>query len=259
MKVYKSVLLTLVALLLVQAAPAPKGEFFEIKVYTITSADQERVVDEYLAKAYLPALHRAGIKTVGVFKPIETDTLYFGKRIFVLTPFKSLEHFATLEQTLQKDQQYLAAGKNYIDALYTNPPYARMETIILKAFKDMPALEVPKLSTPARDRIYELRSYEGHTEKIYKNKVHMFNEGGEVVLFKKLEFNAVFYGDVISGSRMPNLMYMTSFSDRASRDAHWKSFVDAPEWKKLSSMPEYQHNVSKIDIYLLHPTDYSDI
>src|SRR5689334_23301373 len=146
MKVLTSLTLLLVALLLCQAAPAPKGEFFEIKVYTITSTDQEKLIDEYLEKAYLPALHRAGIKTVGVFKPIESDTVYFGKRIFVLTPFKSLEQFGSLEQVLQKDQQYLSAGKNYIDAVYTNPPYARMETIILKAFKDMPALEVPKLS-----------------------------------------------------------------------------------------------------------------
>src|SRR5690242_5808364 len=175
MKALKSFLYLFAMLLLCQAA-APKGEFFEIKVYTITSADQEKLIDEYLEKAYLPALHRAGIKTVGVFKPIETDTVYFGKRIFVLTPYKSLEQFANREQVLQKDQQYLADGKKYIDAVYTNPPYARMETIILKAFKDMPALEVPKLSTPARDRVYELRSYEGHTEKIYRNKVHMFNE-----------------------------------------------------------------------------------
>jgi hypothetical protein len=259
MKYLKPATLIILALLLVQAAPAPKGEFFEIKVYTITSTDQEKVIDEYLEKAYLPALHRAGIKTIGVFKPIETDTVYFGKRIFVLTPFKSLDQFSALEGILQKDNAYLTAGKNYIDAVYTHPPYARIETILLKAFKDMPVLEVPKLNSPAHERVYELRSYEGHTEKIYKNKVHMFNEGGEVLLFKKLEFNAVFYGDVIAGSRMPNLMYMTTFANRAAREAHWNSFRDAPEWKKLSSMPEYQHNVSRSDIYLLRPTGYSDI
>ena len=49
--------------------------------------------------------------------------------------------------------------------------------------------------------------------------------------FEKLGFNAVFFGDVISGSDMPNLMYMTTFVDRESRDAHWTAFVDSPEWK----------------------------
>jgi hypothetical protein len=86
----------------------------------------------------------------------------------------------------------------------------------------------------------------------------MFNEGGEVALFKRLNFNAVFYGDVIAGSRMPNLMYMTSFENMTERDAHWKTFSDDPEWKALSSRTEYQNNVSKIDINLLRATDYSD-
>jgi hypothetical protein len=123
----------------------------------------------------------------------------------------------------------------------------------------MPKAEVPRLSSPRSERVYELRSYEGHTEKIYKNKVQMFNEGGEVTLFKRLGFNAVFYAEVLSGSRMPNLMYMTSFENRAARDEHWKAFVADAEWKKLSSMPEYQHNVVRNNIFLLHPAEYSDL
>jgi hypothetical protein len=86
----------------------------------------------------------------------------------------------------------------------------------------------------------------------------MFNEGGEIPLFERLGFNAIFYADVISGPKMPNLMYMTSFADKADRDAHWKTFSADPEWKKLSSMPKYQRNVSKVDITFLRPTAYSD-
>ena len=86
----------------------------------------------------------------------------------------------------------------------------------------------------------------------------MFNDGGEIKLFDKLNFNAVFYSEVISGPKMPNLMYMTTFSNQESRDAHWKSFVDAPEWKEMSSVPKYQNNVSHIDRIFLYPTEYSD-
>jgi hypothetical protein len=241
------------------ATAPPSREFYEIRIYHLASPDQEKQVDNFLKIAYLPALHRAGISKVGVFKPVESDTAYFGKRIIVLIPYTSLEQFTGLADILSKDKQYLAAGKDYLDAPYTNPPFARIESVILKAFKDMPKLEVPKLNSPASERVYELRSYEGYTEKIYKNKEQMFNEGGEIVLFKRLDFNAVFYAEVLAGSRMPNLMYMTSFSNQASRDEHWKTFGSDPEWKKLSSMPEYQHNVSKITIYLLHPAAYSDI
>ena len=86
----------------------------------------------------------------------------------------------------------------------------------------------------------------------------MFNSGGEITLFDKLEFNAIFYGEVISGSKMPNLMYMTTFSDQESRDAHWKSFFESPEWDTLKNMEQYKNNVSKGDIYFLYPTSYSD-
>ena len=54
-------------------------------------------------------------------------------------------------------------------------------------------------------------------------------------------------------------MYMTTFENMADRDAHWKTFVDDPFWKKLSSMPEYKDNVQHIDIIFLTPTEYSDI
>ena len=87
----------------------------------------------------------------------------------------------------------------------------------------------------------------------------MFNEGGEIALFKSLDFNALFYAEVISGSTMPNLMYMTTFADMAAHDAHWNAFKNSPEWKKLSALPEYKNTVSKNVTLLLHPTEYSDL
>lgn len=86
----------------------------------------------------------------------------------------------------------------------------------------------------------------------------MFNQGDEISIFDRLGFNAVFYAEVLSGSRMPNLMYMTAFNNKADRDEHWEAFNNDPAWKKLRAMEEYQHNVSKADIILLNPTDYSD-
>jgi hypothetical protein len=198
-----------------------------------------------------------GIKSVGVFKPIESDST-FGKRVYVLTPYNSLAQVLKLQDALVEDKQFNLDGKDYIEAVYTNPPYVRIESILLRAFTGMLKMEVPALNGPRAERIYELRSYESATEKIYRNKVEMFNKGDEVGLFRKLGFNAVFYAEVISGSSMPNLMYMTTFNNQVERDEHWKAFVAAPQWKQLSAMPEYQHNVSKNTQYFLRPTEYSD-
>lgn len=237
---------------------ASKREFYELKIYNLKDREQEERVDKYLQNAYLPALHRAGISNVGVFKPLGNDTASI-RQIYVLTPFTSVDQFVSLPQTLLKDKKYEAAGKEYLDAAHNNPTFNRIESILLQAFSDMPQLKTPKLTSPVKERIYELRSYEAATEKLYRNKVHMFNEGKEISLFNRLGFNPVFFGEVLTGNRMPNLMYMTSFQDQATRDKLWKTFEDDPEWKKLSTKSEYQNNVSKADIIFLHPTNYSDI
>lgn len=211
-----------------------------------------------MKSAYLPALHRLGKNKVGVFKPVAKDTAAFGKIIYVLVPFSSLDEFQKISSALENDSKLKKDGTDYVNAAHDNAPYSRMETILMKAFSKMPKMETPQLSGARSERIYELRSYEGATEKLYKSKVKMFNDGDEVGLFKRLNFNAVFYAEVLSGSHMPNLMYMTSFENMTARDEHWKAFGDDPQWKKLLAIEEYKNTVSKADILLLFPTDYSD-
>ncbi len=240
-----------------QGAP-PKREYYELRIYTFRDRSQEEAIDRFLKGALIPALHRASVPTVGVFKPVETDSTY-GKRIYVLIPYSSLDQYTRVPEDLLKDKQYSAAGAEYLDAPYNNPPYTRMQSILLQAFTGMPKMEVPRLTGAKQQRVYELRSYESQTEKIARNKVQMFNAGGEVGLFKRLGFNAVFYGEVLAGARMPNLMYMTTFDNQASRDEHWNTFSNDPEWKVLSTQPEYQNNVSKNEKFFLRPTEYSEI
>lgn len=236
-----------------------KGQrmFYELKLYHFTTLAQETMLDNYLAKAYIPALHRAGISHIGAFKPISNDTAA-GKRLYVLIPFTSLDQKLTVAGRLQKDMAYINEAKPYSDAPFDNPPYRRMESILLQAFRLAPVLTLPRLTGEKSQRVFELRSYESPTEKINLNKVQMFNEGGEIPLFQRLGFNAIFYGEVIAGSQMPNLMYMTSFENIADREAHWQTFRADAEWKALSGKTEYKNNVSKNEQILTHPTSYSD-
>lgn len=243
-------------------ATSAKRDFYQIKIYHLKTEEQEKKVDAFLKDAYLPALHRIGISKVGVFKPIvnpETAKPTDEKLIYVFIPFNSRDDFFKLEQKLEKDKAYWSEGKAYHDAVFSEPPYDRIESILLNAFEKSPHFTLPALTSAPKERVYELRSYEGHTEKISDNKIKMFNDGDEIGLFKRLGFNAVFYAEVVSGSRMPNLMYLTTFENKAARDEHWKAFSADAYWKKLSAMPEYQKNVSKNDTRFFYPTDYSDI
>ena len=232
--------------------------YFTIRIYHYKNDTQEKRLDSFLRDALLPAFQRQGIKSTGVFKPVVNDTAV-DKKTYVLIPLNNAEQLAQLPNRLGKDKVYTSSAASFTGAAYNNAPFARMEAIFLYAFEDMPGIVVPRLSTPSQDRIYELRSYESATENLYRNKVKMFNAGGEIRLFNRLGFNAVFYGEVIAGPRMPNLMYMTSFENMEARNQHWKTFSNDPEWKQLSIQPEYKNNVSKIDITLLHPTSYSQL
>jgi hypothetical protein len=92
-------------------------------------------------------------------------------------------------------------------------------------------LEVP----PKSARIFELRQYQSASEAAGKKKIEMFNDQGEIDIFKRLGFKPVFWGETIIGPLRPNLTYMVTFDDLAAKDAHWKAFVDDAQWKKISS------------------------
>jgi NIPSNAP len=241
----------------VYAGSTSKWEFYQLTIYQYTSSEQETVLNHYFKNALLPALHKYGYKNIGVFKSLSNDTAAV-KKMYVFMPIKSLDDPLAISQKVNKDKVYQAAGFDYINAVYNNAAYLRIEVVILNAFSMAPQMILPRLKALKKDRVYELRSYESASEKIFLNKVQMFNEGGEINLFKRLNFNAVFYATVLAGTHMPNLMYMTSFENMKDRESHWKDFVDSPEWKKMSSMPEYQNNISHIDMMLLQPMEYSD-
>lgn len=240
------------------AAIAQK-EIYEIRVYSLSSDEQMAATDMYLKDAYLPAMHRLGIKQIGVFKPIANDTALM-KKIYVIVPYVSLEIWRKTKSNLGADAVHVEAAKSFTDADTAHLPYSRVESMLLDAFPDQTKL-IPTTLKLNPDAIYELRSYESPTEKLHQLKVKMFNDGDEIKLFKKLDFQALFYGDVLSGSRMPNLVYMVVFANQAAKEEHWKSFLSSKEWKKVSVDPVYENNisVSHIDSTPMHRTAYSDL
>ena len=240
-------------------AGAPKGKqmYYEIRIYRISGPTQEAKMDDFLKNEFIPAVHRAGINTIGVFKPVEEDTT-FGKIVYLFIPYKNMEQYIELGAKLERDPEYQKSGKPFLDAPYDDPSFTRYETVFLKAFNYMPEFRIPSFTTPRNERIYELRSYESATEAKAAKKIQMFNEGGEIGIFEKIGANAVFYAKVIMGSEMPRLMYMTTYANMKSHDDCWDAFRNHPDWKNLSVLKEYEHTVSKLYAYLLHPTSYSD-
>jgi hypothetical protein len=239
------------------AVKPPSRQYYQLIVYHLKDKSQEQRLDKYLSEAYVPFLHRSGVKTVGVFKTYNIDTAT-DKRVYVFLPFNSLADFAKISQVIETDKDLLQKGADYLNAKYDATPYLRKESILLQAFTGMPVLKKQDFAEPKSGRIYELRSYESPTELLNVKKVQMFNQE-ELEIFDRIGSKAVFYAQVLAGSRMPNLMYLTTYSSMASREEHWKVFSADPKWKRISALPEYQHVVNKADIIFLVPSEYSDL
>ena len=235
-------------------AKEDKMEYYELRKYILRKGSMPKRMDDYFQKAFIPAAHRIGVGPVGVFTVsigMEMPTYY------VLLVHKSADSIVAINAKIAADAQHAADGSDFLNAVATDPAYARIESSLMSAFSGMPAMEAPDTSKP---RIFELRTYESHNEKANRKKIEMFNMG-EIAIFRRTGLKPVFFGQTVVGQKMPNLTYMLTFDDQAAHDKNWGQFVSDPEWKKLSSTPgfadaEILTNISNI---FLKPTVYSEI
>ena len=229
-----------------------RRDFYELRKYTIENQAQKDGFDAFMAKAAIPALNRIGINPVGVFEP-EDDI----NPVYVLLRHKSMDSIATATRKLLADPEYLAKGANFLNAPSSDPAYARVESSILLAFAGMAQLEKP-VTSPGR--VVQLRIYESPSVKTGQKKIEMFNRA-EIDIFRKTGLHPVFFGESLSGVKMPNLTYMLMFKDRTEQKTNWRKFGSHPDWKKLKSIPEYADKkiLCGITNLNLKPAQYSQI
>ena len=229
-------------------------EFYELRVYTLKNSTQQKLVEDYFQNAAIPAFNRLGSKNIGVFteqKP-EGQT-----KLYAIIPFNSVKDFADITNKLANDTAYLQAGATYLNAPATEPAYERIQSSLLKAFAGMPKIQVPENKT----RMFELRRYESAGESAGKKKIDMFNNVGEIAIFKRVGLTPVFFGETIIGEMRPNLTYMLTFDDMAEHDKNWKLFGSDPEWARIKAIPGYEDAkiVSRITRTFLVPANFSQV
>jgi hypothetical protein len=225
-------------------------EYYELRCYQTLARPKHNLVGDFFKNTAIAAMNRIGIEPVGVF-----NVMYGPNQpsLYVLAVHKSLESVVTASARLLEDDEFRKS--DFINTAISEPMYVRYESSLMAAFKELPKLTVPEKET----RIFELRTYESYSIKASKKKIEMFNEGGEIALFKKTGLKPVFFGETIIGPKLPNLNYMLVFADLAERDKNWAVFSSSPEWKKLSADPAYKDTVSNITDIILKPTSYSQI
>lgn len=233
-----------------------KRQFLEMRRYQTLFGSKKDFLNSYLENAAIPALNRLGIAPVGVF------TVMFGQQeptLYVLLPHPSMESVVETPRKLLEDKEHLEKGADFLNASMSDPSYVRMESSLMLAFSQMPAVEVPESIKGKSSRLFELRTYESHSEIKAKKKIEMFNEGGEILIFRDTKLNPVFFGETLIGERLPNLNYMLGFVDMDDRDASWDRFRDSDGWKELRVKEEYQDTVCNISDIILRPASFSQI
>lgn len=233
-------------------------DYYMVRIYHCSTIEQVQAVESFAGNTLKPFLKSNGIQHIGIFLPTNNDTLT-NKKVFVWIPFSSFEKMTDIEQKFSSLDPWGNDPLLQLNGASGKLPYQRMEVSLSVAFRDMKRYDPATSFTRSPDNIYEYRSYESPTESLHLNKVHMFNEGGEIPLFKRLDFNALFYARVIAGARMPNLVYITRFSNLDARNAHWKAFGDDPAWKALIAMDKYKGSVSRNETILMKASPLSDL
>ncbi|NOY57468.1 MAG: NIPSNAP family protein, partial [Calditrichaeota bacterium] len=238
------------------AGQGEKQQYLELRQINTLLGDKKKILNNFLRDVEIPALNRLGILPVGVF------TVKFGANeptLYMLLPHNSLESVATTNSRLLADSQFLQDGAEFLDTPISDPNYVRIETMLLKAFENMPKLKVPDAVKGKSSRIFEMRTYESHSRKAAKKKIEMFNKGGEIRIFREAGLHPVFFGETLIGPRMPNLTYMLAFESMKERDKNWSAFVKHPDWQALKAKAEYKDTVSNITDIILRPASFSQI
>ncbi len=228
-------------------------QYLVLQKYSFASQDQRPAFDAFMKDVALPAWNRQGVLPVGVFlDPKEPQPVY------VLLPHPDADSAIEMSQRLLADAEFAARGAAFIDAPNTSAPYKEVETWLMIAFKGMPKVELP---VKGPDRVFQLRTYESPSLKTGQKKIEMFNDAGEIRIFRETGLTPVFFGETLFGSKMPNLTYMLGFENADQQKAAWGKFVQHPDWRKISSLPEYADArvIRGITNTVLKPAAYSQI
>jgi len=236
------------------AAAAPPRAVFELRYVRMRNGNQGQRTSDFYSRWYLPALQRLGVGPCGFFNAVIGEQSPF---LLSLVSYPSLAAMETAMEKMASDREFQKGFDEYNSM--SEPAYIRMESSLLRAFRTMPGIEVPPAGSGSH--IFELRTYESMNVKANQRKVRMFDDDGEIDIFRRCGMLPVFFGETFVGRNLPNLTYMLAYPDMAAREKAWRAFGAHPDWQKLRARPELADAllVSNISNSILRPLPFSPI
>lgn len=241
------------------AQNAAGREYVELKSYVCSSVEKRDALMAVFDAALIPALNRQGAKKVGVLwtsGEVNEGNTNYNTTVFVVAAFPTFEAFASSDEKLLADAQFMKAAAPIFDAPMKEPLYDSCSGSLLYAFPTCP--QVTQV-TQSPDRLLQLRIYNSYTIERNAKKISMFEQGGEIGVFRACGMPPVFFAHALAGDRLANLTYMLGFANKEEKEANWKRFRDHPEWLKLKADPQYKDTANKITNIVLRPSPASQL
>lgn len=221
-------------------------EIYEWRIYTLINDGVG--IDDYFKDTLIPAYNRCKV-SVGAFSLFKSEEK---EQRYLLFVYPDLLTYNRVRQEVWNDVEFQNAARSYFEESAPNPVYSEYETYICEAFD-----KIPKMRMPDKNRtLFEYRCYHSPNEDANQRKIKMFNIE-EIGLFDKVGINSVCYGEVLSGTHMPALIYLTWHKDEETRNNSWETFGSHPDWKEMRGRPEYKNTATNNQVKLLSPMSYS--
>src|SRR5205823_2580266 len=171
-------------------AQSTSRQYIELRRYQLLPGTKQRAFITFVGDVAIPAMNRAGVARVGAF------TVVYGENapsLLLVLAHQTLDSVVSLRDGLASDAVYARGGAAILDAPMSDPGFVRVESTLLRAIDAMPTLVASSGAGTATPHIFELRTYESHSDRAALNKLKMFN-AGEVPIFRRTGLTPVFFG-----------------------------------------------------------------
>ena len=155
-------------------------------------------------------------------------------------PFASLDAFADLDDALEPMRSSAVPQSPTCTAPAADPVYVRQEVSLLRAFPNVPRLEVPAADGDQRARGCSscastratMRPRTARRWRCSPGWASSRSSAGSASRRSSSPGRS-------SGRGCPNFTYMLVHESLAAREKSWDAFRTDPEWKKLAATPGY--------------------
>jgi len=236
-----------------------RRELIELRTYSCSSVEKRDALIGIFDAALIPALNRQGVDKVGVFwsnGEVNDGNAVYATNVFVVIPHPDTATFLASDQRLLADKTFMKEAAAIFEAPMKEPLYDACSSSLLLAFETCPQVKPATLSA---DRVLQLRIYNSYTIERNAKKVAMFEQGGEIAVFRACGLQPVFFGQALAGDKLANLTYMVGFDNKNEKEAAWKRFRAHPDWLKLKADPQYKDTANKITNIVLLPSKGSQL